>query len=271
MTLPSDPAAIVQRQLDAFNARDLDALLATYAEDARMFEYPTTVLPSGAAALRERFTARFQEGNLHAALLSRTVLGRMVVDYEEVSRTFPDGPGKIRLLMIYEVQNGKISSAWSIAGEKTIDPSPNMPSSVIALPFNHFIGIKPADAPNQILRLPAGGQYLNHLGTVHASAQLALAEASSGEFLLRALGSTDGVVPVVRRFEAKFRKPANGTVASTVTTPVETLDQLRADLAAKRRALITVAVELHDESGAHTLSASVEWFITQISTPPDAA
>jgi hypothetical protein len=28
---------------------------------------------------------------------------------------------------------------------------------------------------------------------------------------------------------------------------------------------ISVAVELHDESGAHTLSATVEWFITRIS------
>jgi len=44
-----------------------------------------------------------------------------------------------------------------------------------------------------------------------------------------------------------------------------TLEQLRADLAAKGRAIISVTVELHDESGAHTLSATVEWFITRIS------
>ena len=49
-------------------------------------------------------------------------------------------------------------------------------------------------AAAQLLVLPAGGQYLNHLGTVHASAQLALAEASSGEYLLRALGSAEGIL-----------------------------------------------------------------------------
>jgi len=140
-----------------------------------------------------------------------------------------------------------------------------MKSSVTELPFNSFLGIQKAAEPPQLLRLPAGGQYLNHLGTVHASAQLALAEASSGEFLLRALGSTDGIVPVVRRLEAKFRKPANGAITSTVTTPQDTVDQLRADLAVKGRALISIAVELHDESGAHTLSATVDWFITRIS------
>ena len=49
------------------------------------------------------------------------VMGHIVVDHEEVRRTFPEGPGKIRLLMIYEVQDGKIAKAWSIAGERTVD------------------------------------------------------------------------------------------------------------------------------------------------------
>jgi hypothetical protein len=141
-----------------------------------------------------------------------------------------------------------------------------MKQSVIELPFNSFLGIETASGPTQLLRLPAGAQYLNHLGTVHASAQLALAEASSGEFLLRALGSASGVVPVVRRLEAKFRKPANGAITSTVSTPPETLELLQTDLVAKGRAIVSVAVELHDESGAHTLSATVEWFITRIPT-----
>ena len=140
--------------------------------------------------------------------------------------------------------------------------------SVTELPFNQFIGLQTVTEPPHVLRLPAGGRFLNHLGTVHASAQLALAEASSGEFLLRHLGSMNGIVPVVRRLEAKFRKPANGAITSTVTTPPESLDQLRADLAAKGRALTSIAVEVHDESGAHTLTATVEWFITTISTEP---
>lgn len=143
--------------------------------------------------------------------------------------------------------------------------------SVTELPFNRFIGLQTVPEPPHILRLPAGAQYLNHLDTVHASAQLALAEASSGEFLLRHLGSADGLVPVVRRLEAKFRKPANGAITSTVTTLPETLDQLRADLAAKGRVLISIAVEVRDESGAHTLSATVEWFITMMSTEPGSA
>lgn len=138
-------------------------------------------------------------------------------------------------------------------------------NSVTELPFNHFLGIETVSEPTQLLRLPAGARYLNHLGTVHASAQLALAEASSGEFLLRALGGlASDVIPVVRRLESKFRKPANGAVTSTASTPLAELEKVRADLAAKGRASVSVAVELHDELGAHTLSASVEWFVTRI-------
>ncbi|HEV7404171.1 MAG TPA: DUF4442 domain-containing protein [Chthoniobacteraceae bacterium] len=136
-----------------------------------------------------------------------------------------------------------------------------MKHSVTELPFNRFVGIEVAADAAHLLRLPSGEQYLNHLGTVHASALLALAEASSGEFLLRHFGSSDGVIPVVRRIEAKFRKPARGAVGSTAGAAVEALTQLEADLAAKGRALISIGVELHDESGTHVLSASVEWFV----------
>jgi hypothetical protein len=135
---------------------------------------------------------------------------------------------------------------------------------VTELPFNSFIGIQTASDSARLLRLPAGGQYLNHLGTVHASALLALAEASSGEFLLRHFASSFGIIPVVRRIEAKFRRPANGAVTSAASAAPDALAQLNADFAAKGRALILIAVELHDESGARALSASVEWFIQRL-------
>jgi acyl-coenzyme A thioesterase PaaI-like protein len=150
------------------------------------------------------------------------------------------------------------------------DRNPNQPmlTSVTELPFNRFLGLETATAAPKLLQLPAGAQYLNHLGTVHASAQLALAEASSGEFLLRHLGPATDVVPVVRRLEAKFRKPANGAITSTVSTLPEALAPVRTELGSRGRALASIAVDVHDESGAHTLSATVEWFVTRISNTP---
>jgi len=135
---------------------------------------------------------------------------------------------------------------------------------ITRLPFNEFIGLQRAEPGDQLLVLPEGPQYLNHLGTVHASAQLALAEATSGEFLLQALGDAGDVLPVVRRLECKFRKPAHGALASTAAVEEGALEQLKMDLAAKGRALIAVKVEVTDQLDAHVLSATVDWFITRM-------
>jgi hypothetical protein len=136
-----------------------------------------------------------------------------------------------------------------------------MKASVTELPFNNFLGIHPANETAHLLQLPSGSQYLNYLGTVHAAAQLALAEASSGEFLLRHFGSADDLFPVVRGVEAKFRKPANGSVVSTAIAAPEALARLDAELSSKSRSMISITVEIYDESNAHTLSATFEWFI----------
>lgn len=116
----SDPAVIVQRQLDAFNARDLDAFVATYADDGALFEHPDKLLARGSAALRERFAVRFSEPNLHATLLHRIVANDIVVDHERIARTFPEGPGTIEATMVYEVKAGRISRSWMIVGPKVL-------------------------------------------------------------------------------------------------------------------------------------------------------
>jgi hypothetical protein len=113
-----NPETIVQRQLDAYNARDLDAILAVYADDAEQFEHPSTFLAKGSAQLRERFAARFKEPNLHATLLNRIVCGNTVIDHERVTRTFPEGPGHIQLVAIYQVHDSKIAKAWFIIGPR---------------------------------------------------------------------------------------------------------------------------------------------------------
>lgn len=118
------PATVIQRQLDAYNARDLDALLATYAPDARQYDYPATPLASGHAQMRERFALRFQEPDLHARLLQRIVMGGFVIDHEIVTRNFPEGKGTIELVAIYEVADGLIRSQSVRLGDKRLDTQP---------------------------------------------------------------------------------------------------------------------------------------------------
>jgi acyl-coenzyme A thioesterase PaaI-like protein len=135
---------------------------------------------------------------------------------------------------------------------------------VTQLPFNRLLGLEPA-APDSglLVSLPAGPQYTNHLGTVHAGALLAVAEAGSGALLVRHLGSGPGYVPVVRRLEAKFRKPARGRVSARCAVPAEEVGRWSADLAARGRVSAPVPVEVVDAAGVVVLAAVVEWFIVR--------
>ena len=111
---------VVQRQLDAYNARDIDAVMATYADDVEHFEFPSTRVASNAAEVRERLSVRLQEPNLHARLLARTAMGNLVIDHERVTRDFPEGLGTVELIAMYEVQAEKIVRAWFKFGEKQL-------------------------------------------------------------------------------------------------------------------------------------------------------
>ncbi|WP_454908520.1 nuclear transport factor 2 family protein [Variovorax gossypii] len=119
--MPSNNAAtVVQAQLDAYNARDLEALLRTYAADAALFDLHGERTASGRTELRARFSLRLAEPDLHARLLTRTVMGNVVVDFEIVTRNFPEGSGTMEMLCVYEVRDGHIQKATFAAGEKRI-------------------------------------------------------------------------------------------------------------------------------------------------------
>ncbi len=135
--------------------------------------------------------------------------------------------------------------------------------SVTELPFNRHVGIQKSSTDEGLLELPQGEQFLNHLGTVHAGAQLALAEACSGEFLLKALAGQTLLIPVVRRVEAKFKKPANGKITAKVSDTQSDIRNAIAELNVKGRCLLTIHVDLYDQSGQHTLASSFSWFIAK--------
>jgi len=115
------PESIVQSQLDAYNARDIDAFMRYWAADAQYFEHPATLLADGAAAIRARHVERFKEPNLHGALVKRIVVGNKVVDQEKVARTFAEGTGHIEVIAMYEIAGGRIAKAWFVLGPKTFD------------------------------------------------------------------------------------------------------------------------------------------------------
>jgi hypothetical protein len=119
MPTPS-PLKVVQAQLDAFNAKDIDALLATYAPQAEQHALHGERLARGHAEMRPRFATRLAEPDLHAQLLSRTVMGSFVIDLELITRNFPEGRGSVEMLCVYEVRDGLIQKASFSVGTQTL-------------------------------------------------------------------------------------------------------------------------------------------------------
>lgn len=117
----NDYAALIQRQLDAYNAKDIDGWLGTYAPDAKQFSLHGACLAEGHAQMRERIAVRFTEPDLHARLLSRVVMANIVVDHERVTRNLPQGKGEMEMLCIYEIEQGLIQKASFAFGEPCLD------------------------------------------------------------------------------------------------------------------------------------------------------
>lgn len=104
---------VVQEQLDAYNKGDLNAFLATYSSDIKIYTQPDILTLEGLSALRERYGKLFTENpSNHAALVNRIVQGRFVIDQEHV--TGRANGQELDAVAIYEVKDGKIATVWFI-------------------------------------------------------------------------------------------------------------------------------------------------------------
>jgi acyl-coenzyme A thioesterase PaaI-like protein len=139
---------------------------------------------------------------------------------------------------------------------------------VTDLAINKTLGMQLAPAGNgYILEMPESQLLLNHVGTVHASVQFALAEASSGEFLLRHLGKAQSqVFAVLRTSNVKFRKPAHGALRASARFANGVADSLSAELSSRGRALASVLVEVADAQGVVTMTGQYDWFLQRQTT-----
>lgn len=115
----SSAEEIVQKQFDAYNARDMDAFLATYTDEVELFGFPNTPSTKGKEEMRKRYTLRFSDAILHGVIVNRIVMGNTVIDHERVRVTLPEGPGVMEAIAIYEVHDGKIAKVTFISGKRT--------------------------------------------------------------------------------------------------------------------------------------------------------
>jgi hypothetical protein len=105
------PTEIVQRQLDAYNAHDLDRFVDCFSEDVRIFRMPAEVPGTvGKAALRAFYAEhRFSIPTLRAELLNRIALGDKIADHERIHGLY-EQPSEV--MAVYRVSDGLIADVW---------------------------------------------------------------------------------------------------------------------------------------------------------------
>lgn len=136
---------------------------------------------------------------------------------------------------------------------------------ILDIPFHRFLNIKKHIGEEYIFEAAERPEYLNHLGTIHACFQLTIAEASSGEFLSQEFNELrSALIPVVRKTEAKYHRPANGTLYSKATFELTNKSDILKELESKKRVIIKVKVEIFNEQKQKTLTVVFDWFITKI-------
>ncbi len=104
--------ALVQRQLNAYNDRDLEAFLEPYAEDVELYSFPSTLLSKGKEAMRKDYAFFKNVPNLHCEIKERIIQGNTIIDKESITGF---GSKPLEATAIYQIENNKIRKVYFIS------------------------------------------------------------------------------------------------------------------------------------------------------------
>ncbi|MBL0356657.1 MAG: amidohydrolase family protein [Chitinophagaceae bacterium] len=106
------PESLVQQQLNAYNARNMEAFLEPFSDSVELFEFPNVPYAKGKENMRKAYSSMFEQvKELHCKLENRIVLGNTVIDQENVTGF---GPATLKAVAVYKIENGKIRQVYFI-------------------------------------------------------------------------------------------------------------------------------------------------------------
>lgn len=109
--LTETPVALAQRQLNAYNLRNIEAFLEPYADDVEVYLFPGKLLYKGKEQMRKEYSGMFAATpDLHCELLGRIEQGNVVIDKERVRFSNK----MIEAVAIYHIENNKIKKVYFI-------------------------------------------------------------------------------------------------------------------------------------------------------------
>ncbi len=131
------------------------------------------------------------------------------------------------------------------------------------VPFAKHVGVELTEVqPGAATAvLPEAPHLLNHIGTQHAAALYAVAEAASGAAVAGLIADVlMSVTPVAKAARISYLKPARGPITASA--------RINGDAAAMRSRLddagkteFAVQVDLSDAAGLNVATVEVDWYV----------
>ena len=112
------PEGIVQKQLEAYNKRNIDSFMETMSPQVSLYNFPNDTIARGFETVKKRYNDFFKSSpDLNSTLKNRIVYNNKVIDHEYIT-----AKGKsYELIAIYTITSGKISNIHILRNSEVED------------------------------------------------------------------------------------------------------------------------------------------------------
>ncbi|MBU1101773.1 MAG: nuclear transport factor 2 family protein [Bacteroidetes bacterium] len=103
-TMTKAPEQIIEQQLKAYNAGDIDSFMESFHPEIKVYNYPDELIFDTKEAKREAYEKMFKKfPNNHAEIVERMTFGNFVIDKEKVTGRGEAPP--MYVIAMYEVKD----------------------------------------------------------------------------------------------------------------------------------------------------------------------
>ena len=107
----NSPKDLVQQQVNGYNARNIDAFLAPYAEDVEIYRFPNTLISKGKTKMIDTYKKLFEKTpDLHCEIVNRIINGNTIIDHERI--TGFSNKSIIKTVAVYKIEHHKITKVY---------------------------------------------------------------------------------------------------------------------------------------------------------------
>jgi len=108
------PEDTIKREVKAYNDRNLQAFMATYHDEIKIYRFPDKLLYSGKLEMKKYYKELFEKAkNLYAKIVNRMVLGNIIIDHEKVTGHIK--APELEAILIYQIKDSLIYRVWIIS------------------------------------------------------------------------------------------------------------------------------------------------------------